>query len=347
MTKEKRRGSHTVTLLRLPQFELAEPKSVEEVVGLLEKYGDSARLMAGGTDLMPNMKHEFETPDVVIGLGRIPHLKGVEQTAEGLRIGAMTTVHDIGNNELVSKHLPSLAEACQAIAGPQLRRMGTIGGNVCLDTRCVYINQTYFWRQALGFCIKKDGTACHVVTGGSRCVAAASNDSGPVLMSLGATLKLVSAKGERVVSIEDFYRNDGEFNQQRERNELLTEIFIPMPKPNTVMAYEKLRTRAAIDYPELGIAVLAELDSDKNILRADVCVTALGPKPIRVNRIASIYENQKLDDATIKALATAAHKRCKPLTNIASDPTYRREMVAVYVRRAFEKARARNRLKVV
>ncbi|MEE2900759.1 MAG: FAD binding domain-containing protein [Myxococcota bacterium] len=334
-------------MLRLPKFELAEPESVEETIELLNQHGNTARLMAGGTDLMPNMKHEFETPEVVIGLWKIPGISGVTETEDSIRIGAMTTVHDLGNDPVIAEHCPSLSEACRQIAGPQLRRMGTIGGNVCLDTRCVYINQTYFWRQALGFCAKKDGTVCHVVKGGTRCVAAASNDSGPVLMSLGASLRLVSIEGERVVSIDDFYRNDGEFNQRRERNELLTEISIPKPKPNTIMAYQKLRTRAAIDYPELGVAVLAELDTDRTILRADICVTALGPKPIHIGRIAGIYENQKLDDKTIKALADAAQKRCKPLTNIASDPSYRREMVSVSVRRAFEHARSRNRLKVV
>ena len=320
---------------------------MEDAVELLEKHGDDARLMAGGTDLMPNMKHEIETPKVVIGLWNIPNLSSVISDDQGIRIGAMNTVHDLGNHELINTKLPSLAEACRQIAGPQLRRMGTIGGNVCLDTRCVYINQTYFWRQALGFCLKKDGSVCHVVAGGRRCVAAASNDTGPVFMSLGAQLKFVSSQGTRLISIDDFYKTDGIYNQARGRDEMLTEIIVPAPKPNTVMAYEKLRTRAAIDYPELGVAVLAELNQQKQIERADICITALGARPIHVKKLEAIYQGQSLDNKTIDALAEAAHKRCKPLTNIASDPSYRREMVRVYVRRAFQAARNRKRLATV
>jgi 4-hydroxybenzoyl-CoA reductase subunit beta len=344
LTGEKRFGSHVLALLRLPQFELAEPESIEEAVGLLSKHGDDARLMAGGTDLMPNMKHEIETPQIVIGLWRIPYLKGVKTEEDGFRIGAMTTLHDLGHDKTIIRELPSLGEACRQIAGPQLRRMGTIGGNVCLDTRCVYINQTYFWRQALGFCLKKDGKVCHVVAGGQRCVAAASNDSGPVLMSLGARLKFVSASGTRETSIDDYYKTDGIFNQDRRRDEMLTEIFVPKPKDGALCAYAKLRTRAAIDYPELGIAVLVEMAADKIVERVDICITALGARPIHIKRLEPVFAGRPLDDATIMALAEAAQIRCKPLTNIASDPSYRKEMVSVYVRRALENARNRYNL---
>ena len=140
---------------------------------------------------------------------------------------------------------------------------------------------------------------------------------------------------------------DGIFNQARDRQELLSEIFVPLPKANTCMAYTKLRTRAAIDYPELGVAVLAELNDDQTIARTDICITALGARPIHVKRLDALYQGQTLDDSTIDALAQAALKRCKPLTNIASDPSYRREMIAVYVRRAFRLARDRRRLAVI
>lgn len=332
-----------LALLRLPQFEVSEPESVQAAVELLAKHGSDARLMAGGTDLMPNMKHEIETPGLVIGLWNIPNLSEVTADEDGIRIGAMCTIHDLGEHELINAKLPSLAEACRQIAGPQLRRMGTIGGNVCLDTRCVYINQTYFWREALGFCLKKDGDVCHVVAGGKRCVAAASNDCGPVLMSLGASLEFVSASARRVIEIDDFYKTDGIFNQARARNEMLTEIFVPHPKTNSIMAYQKLRTRAAIDYPELGVAVLAELGQQNQITRADICITALGARPIHVKKLDAI-QGQILNNESIDALAEIAYKRCKPLTNIASDPSYRREMVRVYVRRAFQAARRRKQL---
>src|SRR5262245_46718367 len=138
-------------MLRLPKFEVAEPATVDEAVALLERYGDRARAMAGGTDLVPNMKHELVTPELVVGLWRIGDMKGVRQVQGSLQIGATSTLHELSKDPLLLRHVPVLAEACGQVAGPQLRRMGTIGGNVCLDTRCVYINQTYFWRSALGF----------------------------------------------------------------------------------------------------------------------------------------------------------------------------------------------------
>src|SRR5262249_11154392 len=153
---------------------------------------------------------------------------GVREENGVLRIGATTTLHALSSDPLLLRRAPALAEACGQVAGPQLRRMGTIGGNVCLDTRCVYINQTYFWRHALGICLKKDGSKCHVVAGGRRCVAAASNDSAPVLMTLGATLHIAGAKGKREVPIDDFYTTDGVFNQTRSMQELVTEIRFPV-----------------------------------------------------------------------------------------------------------------------
>jgi 4-hydroxybenzoyl-CoA reductase subunit beta len=328
-------------MLRLPAFEVKEPTSIDEAVELLAEYGDRARPMAGGTDLVPNMKHEIVTPDLVVGLWRIDALKGVRIEDGAIRIGATTTLHALSRDPILLEHLPMLAEACGEVAGPQLRRMGTIGGNVCLDTRCVYVNQTYFWRRALGFCIKKDGTKCHVVEGGRRCVAAASNDTGPVFMVLGAKLVLRRKAGAREIAIDDFYTTDGVFNQDRARDELLTEIVVPLPEPQTLMAYQKLRTRAAIDFPELGVAVLARIDGRGSLTHADIAVTALGSRPIHVKNLEPLYKARPLDEAVIDALASAARQRCKPLTNIASDPTYRREMVAVYVRRAFRRAKER------
>lgn len=330
-------------MLRLPNFEVAEPTTLAEACDLLARHGDRARAMAGGTDLLPNMKHEITTPEVIVGLWRIPELKGVriDPATNQLRIGATSTLHDLARDPLLLKHTPSLAEALGQVAGPQLRRMGTIGGNVCLDTRCVYINQTYFWRSALGFCIKKDGSKCHVVAGGSRCVAAASNDSAPVLMTLNATLMIAGAKGVREVSIDDFYTTDGVFNQARTLQEIVSEIRIPLPAANTISAYSKLRTRAAIDFPELGVAVLARIDARQRAEHADVCVTALGARPVHVKNLEPLYQDRLFDDAVIEAIAEASYQRCKPLTNIGSDPMYRRDMVRVFVRRAFRRARDR------
>ncbi|MFO0725780.1 MAG: FAD binding domain-containing protein [Myxococcota bacterium] len=321
-------------MLRLPRFEVLEPTSIDEALTLLGRYGDKARIMAGGTDLLPNMKHEIETPEVVIGLWKIAALRQQRETEGALHLGPLCTLDEIASNARVQHLFPSLAEAAGQVAGPQLRRMGTLGGNVCLDTRCVYINQTHFWRQSLGYCLKKDGTVCHVVAGGRRCVAAASNDTAPVLMTLGARLELRKEGESRSLAIDDFYVGNGQFNQDRARDELLTEIVIPKPKGHTVSAYAKLRTRAAIDFPELGVAVLAELSPEQKIQRLDVVLTALGARPVHVPKLEA-FAGRALDEATIAEIAAAAFDRGKPLTNIATDPEYRREMVPVFVRRAF------------
>ncbi|MBI2378801.1 MAG: FAD binding domain-containing protein [Deltaproteobacteria bacterium] len=325
-------------MLRLPKFRVLEPRTVEEALSALAEHGDRARILAGGTDLLPNMKHELETPEVVVSLQRIDSLREIVEHPGHIELGPLNTLHELSRHPLLSRYFPSLAEACAEVAGPQLRRMGTIGGNVCLDTRCVFVNQTYFWRQALGFCLKKDGTVCHVVAGGRRCVAAASNDSGPVLMSLGASLELASASGVRTLSIDEFYVQDGTFNQARARNELLASIKIPKPAPGTIMAYQKLRTRAAIDFPELGVAVLAERNGHGIAERVEVCLTALASRPVRVQKLLTAYSGKPLDAQTIGAIARVAHDRARPLTNLATDPDYRREMVPVIVRRAFKVA---------
>jgi 4-hydroxybenzoyl-CoA reductase subunit beta len=172
-------------MLRMPKFEVARPTSLEEAVALLASAGERAMLIAGGTDLLPNVKHRLFEPELVISLADVAQLRGIQRDGDGaLVIGAMTTVDEVAKSALVQEHAPALAQATSLIAGPQLRRMGTLGGNVMLDTRCQWYNQTYFWRKSLGFCLKKDGSECHVVAGGSKCVAAASNDSAPALMHL-------------------------------------------------------------------------------------------------------------------------------------------------------------------
>src|SRR6202158_3845831 len=196
-------------MLTLPAFEHHTPRTLEEAVGLLSRYPDQVKILAGGTDLIPNMKHRLFSPAHLGRLSGIDGLKRLRLEGDVLSIGAMSTLAQITSDANVRNHLPSLAKAASQVAGPQLREMGTLGGNLCLDTRCVYYNQTYFWRKALGFCLKKDGTACYVVPAGRRCVAAASNDTAPVLMTLGATVRVSGPRGARDIPILDFYLSDG------------------------------------------------------------------------------------------------------------------------------------------
>ena len=329
-------------MLRLPEFTLTQPKSLDAALALLTEHGEAALPIAGGTDLVPNMKHGLFEPKVLVSLADVAEMHGVSETEDGgVRVGAMTTLANLAVHETTQRY-PVLAQAASLIAGPQLREVGTLGGNVMLDTRCQWYNQTYFWRKALGYCLKKDGTECHVVAGGSKCVAAASNDSGPALMSLGAVLELRGPEGEREVPIEDFYVADGIVNRDIRPSELLVAVRIPAPSAGHLSAYGKLRTRGSIDFPLLGVACRLDLNGDGTISSADLVFTALQARPVRARKAAQLLEgaapqSEDFEDV-VTAVAAAAYKQCHPLANIPGDHEYRREMVPVYTKRALKAA---------
>lgn len=329
-------------MLRLPRFELRQPASVAEASRLLSELGPAAVVLAGGTDLLPNMKHELVTPAFVVSLGRIEALRGIRVEADGsLAIGAMTTIADVAASKVVAGRAPCLAQAASLIAGPQLRRAGTIGGNVLLDTRCQYYNQTHFWRTALGFCLKKDGTACHVVAGGSRCVAAAAADTAPALMTLGASLEIAGASGGRTVPVEDFWVADGVSNRRLLPGEILVSIRIPPTPTGHRGAYGKLRERGSIDFPLLGVAARTDLDADGVVRRAELVLTALAARPRRVTEAASLQGRRpgtpEFDQAVLD-VAEMARRRCRTLTNLPGDADWRQAMIPVYVRRTLHAA---------
>jgi len=325
-------------MLRLPKFELATPATLSEAIALLAEAGPGAQIVAGGTDLVPNLKHELFTPDLVVSLQKIAELAGLRVDASGwLHIGAMTTLADVAASPLVRAHAPVLAQAASLVAGPQLRTMGTLGGNVMLDTRCQWYNQTHFWRQALGFCLKKDGSVCHVVAGGSKCVAAASNDTAPALMTLGAELVFEGPNGRRVLPIDDFWIADGTYNKKREHGEILAAVRVPPPGAGHRSAYGKLRDRGSIDFPLLGVAARLALDAHGVVTDADVVLTALQARPVRVKKLADVLRGARAESSAFADAARTcgelAHKQVHPMPNIPGDPDYRREMVPVYVRR--------------
>jgi len=330
-------------MLRLPQFELTEPSSVYGALAALAEHGDQAMVIAGGTDLLPNMKHGLFEPKVLVSLQHIEELRGVRETESGgLSIGAMTPLADVASHPLVRAKAPALAEAAGLVAGPQLRTMGTLGGNVMLDTRCQWYNQTHFWRQSLGYCLKKDGTVCHVVAGGKRCVAAASNDSAPALTSLGATLRFERMGSQREIEIEELWHSDGANNKRLEPGELLTRIEIPATPKGHRGAYGKLRDRGSIDFPLLGMAVRLDLDEAGKIEHADQVVVALVAKPVRIKAVAETLRGLRPDgpefEEALESVAETARRQCRPMENIPGDADWRREMVRVYTRRTFRRA---------
>ncbi len=319
-------------MLALPPFKMHSPATLEEAVTLLSSLGPDATLVAGGTDLLPNMKRGLLAPRHLVSLGRVASLRGVRMDGDAIRIGAMTTLDQIATHALVQDKAGGLAEATGAVGGPQHRKMGTLGGNLCLDTRCRYFNQTYFWRQALGFCLKKDGSVCHVVSGGQKCVAAASNDSATMLIALDASIDLVGPRGLRTLLARDFYTADGIANTVREPGEIVTAVRVPV-HAGRASAYEKLRRRGAIDFPLLSVAVRLDVAQDR-VSALEVVVSALAARPRVVKSAQALAAGKRLSELSAATIAAAAQKECNPLPNVDADTAWRKKMVGVLASRA-------------
>jgi 4-hydroxybenzoyl-CoA reductase subunit beta len=331
-------------VLRLHRYRYHRPASLDEALDLLHGR-DGALPIAGGTDLVPNMKHRLFTPDHLVALGGVAEMRGIRMlgadgretedvgVARELAIGACETLAAVSRDPRVRQHFPSLASAAGQVAGPQIRNRGTIGGNLCLDTRCTYYNQSLFWRQALGYCLKKEGTVCHVTRVGKKCVAAHSADTPPVLATLGAEADLTGPDGTRSVQLSSFFVADGIWNTVRQPGELVVRVRIPMPTPKLRAAYQKLRQRNSIDFPLLSVALSAEVEPDGTVAGIALVVSALGSRPRSVSGLDRIAVGNPLAEVG-EPVAAQAHKQCHPLENIIVDPDWRRAMVPVFVRRA-------------
>ncbi len=322
-------------MLRLHPYEYHRPKRLDDALALLAEHGADAMPIAGGTDLVPNMKHRLFTPGHLVSLTSLPELRGVDRQEDGsLRIGAAESIEALSRHPEVRALWPMLGEACKQISGPQLRRVGTIGGNVCLETRCTYYNQTWFWRKSLGFCLKKDGEACHVVRGGTRCVAAHSADGATALCALGAELEIASPDGSRrTIPIDGFFTSDGVWNRRMDAAEILVSIRLPEPRPGARAGFRKLRVREAIDFPLANAAGQVELDPDGRVAELRVYVSGMGSYPRRIGKIEDMARGHRLTEDLVVSLADQAFRQCHPLANITADAEWRRAMVPVMVTR--------------
>ncbi|MBM4366316.1 MAG: FAD binding domain-containing protein [Deltaproteobacteria bacterium] len=309
-------------------FAYARARTWDEALSL---YEPGAVYVAGGTDLLPNVKHRLVKPARVVAIGGIPG--GIDLATE-LVIGATTPLQQVADSPVVRALVPPLAQAAQLVAGPQIRAMGTLGGNVLLDTRCLYYNQTEGWRTALGYCLKAEGTWCHVVGGPKTCVAAQSSDTVPVLLALGARLRLLGPSGRRELPIRDLYRFNGMDHLAIEKGELLTEIVVPRPPVAFRGSYQKLRTRDSIDFPQLGLAIAAELHGD-TIGALEMVVGAANPQPKPVRGLEALV-GQPLSPASIEAIADLVYKQTRPQGSVHGSEAWRRQMARVMARRGLE-----------
>lgn len=321
-------------MLRLPPFRYITPRSVDEAVRLLADYGDRAMPVAGGTDLFPNMKRRQMTPEVLIGLRGLRELRGITgDAAAGLAIGALTTLTATASHPLIRQFYPALAQAAGLVSAPQLRNVGTLGGNLCVDTRCNYYNQTEFWRASIGYCMKRDGDICLVAPGSPRCWAIASSDCAPVLISLGANVRLVSPRGERIIPVAALYQDDGIAYLAKAQDEVLAEVLLP-PADGWRSVYRKLRRRGAFDFPILGVAVALRMAEDGTVHDARIVLGAVASHPVEANEAAQRLIGRRLTPELIAEVADLAARPSKPLDNADLTISYRKQMTPVYVRRA-------------
>ena len=320
-------------MIRLPAFTYVAPKTVDGAVRAIVDAGPDGMLVAGGTDLFPNMKRRQFEPRALVGLRAIGELRGVAGSPrEGMRIGACTTLTAVATHPEVARGYPGLATAAGLVSSPQLRNVGTLGGNVCVDTRCNYYNQSYEWRKAIGFCMKRDGDICLVAPGSPRCWAVSSSDTAPVLWSLGARVRLVGPGGERTVPLAALYRDDGIEYLAKRADEILTEIVLP-PADGWRSAYLKLRRRGSFDFPVLGVAVALRLEGEV-VREARIVLGAVASLPREASKAAAGLVGQRLTAETIAAAADAAAGPAKPLDNTDLTHPYRKRVTRVYVARA-------------
>lgn len=328
-------------MLRLPQFGVELPTDVAGVVALLREH-PRARVVAGGTDILPNLKHHLDQPGKLISLARVDEIRAVTKLEHDgrtwIELGAGVTLTAVSEHPLVREHLPSLAQAAGIVASPLIRNMGTIGGNLNLDTRCRYVNQTKFWRDAIGGgCLKSEGNVCHVVPGGRNCVAAMSSDCVPVLISLDAEVVLVGPNGERVVPAAKYFKADGLRHTVREDAELTTKIRVPLSNGPRRCTYAKWTVRKSIDFPLVSVALrfdLAADDAHAQVTDSCVVVGVLGSKPRVISNLEDAVGKKLSDPALARLVGAAVYKQCKPLENVPYEAPYRRQMLEVFTRRA-------------
>jgi 4-hydroxybenzoyl-CoA reductase subunit beta len=342
-------------VLRLPPIKLESPSSVQDAAKAIAK--GNARLVAGGTDLWPNMKRRHQKAETVISLMSIPGLDAIDSSGTDLHIGGTATLANIIRDDKIRERFPAFAKALASISSPPLRNMGTIGGNLCIDTRCTYYNQTEEWRRSIDYCLKEEGTICWVATKSPRCWAHTASDSAPILCALDAKVKLESAKGERELPLAQMYVDDGIDYLAKKPDEILTEVIVPGASDNSHCrsSFWKLRRRGSIDFATMSVAAVVWMDDNEVVTRASLFLGAVGAAPMPVEEIATVLVGNKISEAAIEEIAHAAHKIAQPMDNTDFAASWRGKMTEQYVTAALreiaglpqQRMQPRHMLKVV
>jgi 4-hydroxybenzoyl-CoA reductase subunit beta len=319
-------------MLRLPPFRYLAPGTAADAARMLGDHGADAMAVAGGTDLYPNMKRRQFTPRVLVGLARVEGLRGIEANG-GLELGAMATLAEVTRHPAVLARWPAVARAAGLVSSPPLRNAGTIGGNLCVDTRCNYYNQTEAWRASIGYCMKKDGHVCLVAPGSDMCWALSSSDTAPVMIALDAQVELVSAGGVRRIPASALYGSDGIRYLAKRPDEVLTRVHVP-DRSGWRATYRKLRRRGSIDFPVVGVAAAVKLDAGGRVEEARLVLGAVHVAPVAAADAQEFLRGRALDPETIDMAAGIAYKPAKPLDNADLSYAWRKRMARLEVARA-------------
>jgi len=325
-------------MMRCARFQYHAPTTIREVCALLGDAGPSAMVLAGGTDLVPNMKRRQQTPTVVVSLRRVTGLREAAPDGATLRLGAMLTLSEIMAQERVRTDYPALFKAAAQVATPHLRNRGTLGGNLCVDTRCNYYDQNYEWRKAINFCMKKDGEVCWVAPGSRRCWAVSSTDTAPALIALGGEVTLASAVGQRSLPVGALFQDDGIAYLKRRPDEILTTVRVPASLPGSRSTYWKLRRRGSFDFPVLSVAVWLRLGPHKVVEEARMVLGSVASRPVETPA-ASRLIGRPLDDEAIEEVAEEASRVAKPLDNTDFTLGWRKKSARHFVTGALRELR--------
>jgi 4-hydroxybenzoyl-CoA reductase subunit beta len=326
-------------MLRLPRFDLLHPSGLEEAVQMLADHGGKARVVAGGTDLLPKMKRRQVVPEVLVSVAGIQVLHELRVSPEGAAdIGAAVSLSEALEDARLGKAHKGYAQAVGQVSSPALRNAGTVGGNLCVDTRCNYNDMTEEWRTAIGFCLKTGGDECRVAASSPRCWAVSSSDTAPVAVALAATAVVLGPQGEREIPVASLYRDDGADHLALSPGEILTTLRLPAAR-GWHAAYVKLRRRASMDFPVASAAVALKLDGPV-VEGCRIALGAVASRPLDLSEVAGELVGRKLDDDAISEVSSACGRLAKPLDNTDLSYLWRKRMVAVIVEKALRQAAA-------
>ncbi len=322
-------------MMRLPRFEFHAPHTLQETARILAGEGTDALPLAGGTDLLPNMKRRQQVPRTLVSLRRVEGLRQNEIGPAAARLGACLTLAEIAGDPRLRNGLTALSQAASQVATPQIRNQATLGGNICLDTRCNYYDQNYEWRKSIGFCLKKDGITCWVAPGSSKCLAVSSTDTAPALLALGARVRLVSHSGEREIPLSALYDNDGIRYMRKRPDELLAEVLLDSLH-GWKSAYWKLRRRGSFDFPVLSVAAAARISNQGVVEEARIVVGSVASRPLMAEVAEKFLKGRSLNREVIAECASLAARVAKPLDNTDFDMSWRKRVTTQFVTYALQ-----------